>query len=137
MAICVITVSGAAPCRCFSPGAIQTTSPGWISPTAPSSRCTRPRPKRTINVRPSGGVCQAVRAPGSKVTAAPAPPPGALASKGGSIRTAPVNPSTLLRAMRSPTLALAATTPGFSTEGGSARQSSAIVQAHARHALGR
>ena len=28
MAMCVIAVAGAAPCQCFSPGAIQTTSPG-------------------------------------------------------------------------------------------------------------
>ena len=35
------------------------------------SRCTRPQPDVTISVWPSGWVCQAVRAPGSKVTLAP------------------------------------------------------------------
>lgn len=72
MAICVIAVVGVAPCQCFSPGANQTTSPGWISSIGPSSRCTQPNPAVTINVCPNGCVCQAVRAPGSNVTAAPA-----------------------------------------------------------------
>ena len=72
MAMCVIAVVGDAPCQCFSPGANQTTSPGRISSIGPPSRCTRPRPAVTISVWPSGCVCHAVRAPGSKVTAAPA-----------------------------------------------------------------
>ena len=42
-------------------------------------------------VCPSGWVCQAVRAPGSNVTDAPATRAGAGAWKRGSIRTVPVN----------------------------------------------
>src|SRR5438445_8622941 len=42
---------------------------------------------------PNGCVCQAVRAPGSKVTAAPAVRAGAYAWNKGSIRTVPVNHS--------------------------------------------
>ena len=71
MAIWVMAVVGAAPCQCFSPGGNQTTSPGRISSIGPPSRCTRPKPAVTISVWPSGWVCQAVRAPGSKVTLAP------------------------------------------------------------------
>ncbi len=47
----------------------------------------------TISVCPSGCVCQAVRAPGSNVTALPAARAGALAANRGSIRTVPVNQS--------------------------------------------
>src|SRR4051794_34881771 len=46
-----------------------------------------------INVWPSGCVCQAVRAPGSNVTMAPATRAGSGAWNNGSIRTAPVNQS--------------------------------------------
>ena len=63
--------SRVAPCQCFSPGGNQTTSPGRMFSTGPPQRCTRPRPAVTIRVWPSGWVCQAVRAPGSKVTLAP------------------------------------------------------------------
>ena len=49
------------------------------------------RPKVTMSVCPSGWVCHAVRAPGSKVTALPAARAGALAANSGSIRTLPVN----------------------------------------------
>src|SRR5438105_15646546 len=70
MAICVIAVVGIAPCQCFSLGGNQTTSPGRISSTGPPSRCAHPRPEVTINVWPSGCVCQAVRAHGSNVTLA-------------------------------------------------------------------
>ena len=48
-----------------------------ISSIGPPSRCTRPRPEVTISVCPSGWVCHAVRAPGSKVTVAPAARAGA------------------------------------------------------------
>ena len=68
MAMCVMAVVGEAPCQCFRPGGNQTTSPGRISSIGPPSRCTQPRPAVTIRVWPSGCVCQAVRAPGSKVT---------------------------------------------------------------------
>src|SRR5437667_30547 len=72
MAMCVIAVVAVAPCQCFSPGGIQTTSPGRISSLGPPSRCAHPQPAVTISVWPSGCVCHAVRAPGSKVTLAPA-----------------------------------------------------------------
>src|SRR5438309_2185691 len=42
---------------------------------------------------PGGGVCQAVRAPGSNVTLAPAARAGAWAPNSGSMRTMPVNQS--------------------------------------------
>gem|GEM_PF-725160 len=77
IAICVMAVVGDAPCQCLSPGANHTTSPGRISSTGPPSRCTQPRPAITISVCPNGCVCQAVRAPGSNVTLAPAPRAGA------------------------------------------------------------
>ena len=46
-------VSGAAPCQCFSPGGIQTVSPGRISCTGPSQVPTRPTPCSTCKVWPS------------------------------------------------------------------------------------
>src|SRR5215218_4018452 len=91
--MCVIAVVGDAPCQCFSPGGNQTTSPGRISSTGPPHRCARPTPEVTISVWPRGCVCQAVRAPGSNVTLAPAARAGTGASKSGSIRTVPVNHS--------------------------------------------
>jgi hypothetical protein len=50
MAMCVIAVVGVAPCQCFSLGANQITSPGWISSIGPPSRCAHPSPDVTINV---------------------------------------------------------------------------------------
>src|SRR3954452_19667409 len=47
----------------------------------------------TNKVWPSGCVCQAVRAPGSKVTSAPATRAGSGGLNSGSIRTVPVNQS--------------------------------------------
>src|SRR3954467_11595270 len=94
MAMCVIAVVGVAPCQCFSPGGNQTTSPGLISSIGPPSCCTQPQPNVTISVWPSGCVCQAVRAPGSNVTAAPATRAGVGAWNSGSIRTVPLNQST-------------------------------------------
>src|SRR5579884_1667507 len=90
MAMCVMAVVGAAPCQCFSPGWNQTTSPGRISSIGPPQRCARPEPAVTIRVWPSGWVCQAVRAPGSKVTLAPRTRAGSGASNRGSRRTLPV-----------------------------------------------
>src|ERR1700704_2795119 len=55
---------GEPPCQCFSPGGIQTTSPGRISRIGPPLVCMRPSPASTYNVWPSGCVCHAVRAPG-------------------------------------------------------------------------
>src|SRR6516162_10837832 len=94
MAMWVIAVAGEAPSQCFSPGGNQTTSPGRISSIGPPQCCTRPRPEVTIRVWPSGCVCQAVRAPGSKVTLAPRPRAGSTVSNKGSIRTVPVKYST-------------------------------------------
>src|SRR5207247_848889 len=93
MAMCVMAVVAVAPCQCFSPGGNQTTSPGRISSIGPSQRCARPQPAVTIRVWPSGCVCQAVRAPGSKVTLAPATRAGSAAWNNGSMRTVPVNQS--------------------------------------------
>src|SRR6266478_7363079 len=91
--MCVIAVVGVAPCQCFSPGENQTTSPGRISSIGPPSRWVHPKPDVTIRVWPSGWVCQAVRAPGSNVTLAPATRAGSGAWNRGSIRTVPVNQS--------------------------------------------
>src|SRR6266550_7670683 len=88
-----MAVVGAAPCQCFSLGAIKTTSPGRISSIGPPQLCARPKPAITINVWPNGCVCQAVRAPGSNVTLAPDARAGALAWNNGSTRTVPVNHS--------------------------------------------
>src|SRR4051794_13326842 len=93
MAMCVMAVLGEAPCQCLSPGGNHTTSPALISSMGPPSRCTHPRPAVTISVCPSGWVCHAVRAPGSKVTRAPLTRPGCGAWKRGSTRTEPVNQS--------------------------------------------
>src|ERR671921_698489 len=93
MAICVMAVVGVAPCQCFSPGENQTTSPGRISSIGPPSRCAHPQPEVTIKVCPSGCVCQAVLAPGSKVTLDAAPRLASFATNSGSIRTVPVNQS--------------------------------------------
>src|SRR5579885_3682342 len=90
MAICVMAVVAVAPCQCFSPGENQITSPGRISSIGPPQRCARPQPAVTINVWPSGWLCQAVRAPGSNVTLAPRTRAGSGASNRGSMRTAPV-----------------------------------------------
>jgi hypothetical protein len=46
-----------------------------------------------MTVCPRGWVCQAVRAPGSKVTSAPTTRAGSAGEKSGSIRTDPVNQS--------------------------------------------
>jgi hypothetical protein len=46
-----------------------------------------------MSLCPRGWVCHAVRAPGSKVTAAPAARAGSFAEKRGAIRTVPVNQS--------------------------------------------
>src|SRR5947209_734982 len=90
MAMWVMAVVGVAPCQCFSPGSNQITSPGPISSIGPPQRWTRPRPAVTIRVWPSGWLCQAVRAPGSKVTLAPTARAGSGAWNRGSTRTAPV-----------------------------------------------
>src|SRR5918995_1147273 len=90
MAIWVMAVVAVAPCQCFSLGGIQTTSPGRISSTGPSQRCTRPQPAVTIRIWPSGWVCHAVRAPGSKVTLAPTARAGSFAWNKESMRTVPV-----------------------------------------------
>src|SRR4051794_27045772 len=93
MAMWVMAVVAVAPFQCFSPGGNQTTSPGRISSMPPPSHCTQPTPAVTIKVWPRGCVCQAVLAPGSKVTAAPPTRAGAGAVKSGSMRTVPVNQS--------------------------------------------
>lgn len=56
----------------------------------PPSRWTQPQPVVTISVWPSGWVCQAVRAPGSKVTSAVAMRAGSGGLNSGSMRTVPL-----------------------------------------------
>src|ERR1700761_8322740 len=90
MAMCVMDVVDVAPCQCFTPGGHRTTSPGRISSTGPPQHCVQPRPAVTIKVWPSGCVCHALRAHGSKVTLAPLTRDWADASNSGSMRTLPV-----------------------------------------------
>jgi len=61
---CVIELSGAAPCQCFTPAGIRTTSPGRISCISPPHCCTRPTPAVTTSTCTIGCVCQFERAPG-------------------------------------------------------------------------
>ena len=91
MAICVTAVVGDAPCQCFSPAGMKTTSPGRMSSIGPPSRCAQPQPAVTISVCPRGWVCQAVLAAGSKVLEPQTTRPGASASQSMSRRTVPVN----------------------------------------------
>src|SRR6266436_7954550 len=97
MAICAMAVVGLAPCQCFSPGGIHTVSPGLISRIGPPQVYTRPSPATTWRVWPSGWVCHAVRAPGSKLTRAARMRAGAGASMIGSCHTVPVNQSPGIR----------------------------------------
>ncbi|AAF84576.1 hypothetical protein XF_1767 [Xylella fastidiosa 9a5c] len=90
---CVIAVPDAAPCQCLTPGGHQTTSPGRMTCTGLPHSCTSPTPEVTTRRCPAGWVCQAERAPGSKLTR----PPEALmflsAGQTGSTRTRPVKNS--------------------------------------------
>src|ERR1700736_4640623 len=79
-----------APCQCFSPGGIQTTSPGRISRTGPPLVWARPRPETTYSVWPNGWVCHAVRAPGSNETQLATIRAGASVAMIGSCQTVPV-----------------------------------------------
>src|SRR5579863_209705 len=92
-AMWVMAVVGAAPCQCFSPGGIQTTSPGRISWMGLPQSWMRPQPAVTTRFWPRGWVCQAVLAAGSKVTLLPRMRAGAGGLTNGSIRTVPVNHS--------------------------------------------
>src|ERR1043165_543384 len=91
--MCTMPVFGPAPCQCFSPGGIHTVSPALISWIGPPFACTRPTPEMTCSVCPSGCVCHAVRAPGSKLTRPGRMRAGAGASMIGSCHTTPVNDS--------------------------------------------
>src|SRR5918998_1397046 len=89
IAVCAIAVVGAAPCQCFTPGGVHTTSPSPISSTAPPHCWTRPVPAVTTSSCPSGCVCQAERAPGSNATAAADTRDDGVASRIGTTRTVP------------------------------------------------
>src|ERR1700738_3419723 len=93
MAMCVMAVVGVAPCQCLWPGGHQITSPARISTMGSPSHCVQPQPDVTIKVCPSGWVCHALRAPGSKVTLAQDTRDSAGGAFNGSIRTLPVNHS--------------------------------------------
>jgi hypothetical protein len=75
------------------PGGNQMTSPGRLSSMEPPQCWARPQPAVTMRVWPKGWVCQAVRAPGSKVTLALTARAGVPAWNKGSMRTVPVNQS--------------------------------------------
>jgi hypothetical protein len=89
-AMCVIDVRGAAPCQCFWPAGIRTTSPVRISSMGPPQAWTLPVPAVTINVWPRGCVCQAVRAPASNATEPPLACDGSTGWNSLSTRTLPV-----------------------------------------------
>src|SRR3954449_11730373 len=91
--MCVIEVVGVAPCQCRCPGGHQITSPARISTIGSPSHWVQPHPEVTISVCPSGCVCHALRAPGSKVTLAHETRAGGGGAFNGSIRTVPVNQS--------------------------------------------
>src|SRR3954466_8036473 len=61
--------------------------------TRQSSHFTQPQPAVTISLWPRGCVCQALRAPGSKVTSAAETRDGSVAANSGWMRTVPVNES--------------------------------------------
>src|SRR4051812_40593824 len=86
----VIAVLSVAPCQCFLSGGQLTTSPGRSSTLASPQHWVQPRPEVTIRVWPQGCVCQALRAPGSKVTLAPPKVAGPGDWNSGSTRTMPV-----------------------------------------------
>src|SRR5437867_9070347 len=90
MAIWVTAVVAVAPCQCFTPGGVHTTSPGLITCFSPPSCCTQPVPAVTIRICPSGWVCHAERAPGWNVTLPPDVLDGAFAENSGSTLTLPV-----------------------------------------------
>jgi hypothetical protein len=90
MAMWIIAVFGPAPCQCFSSGGIQTVSPALISWIGPPQTWARPQPDVTCSVWPSGCVCHAVRAPGSKATTTARSRAGASASTIGVCTTRPV-----------------------------------------------
>lgn len=60
-------------------------APARISRLGPPQHCTQPQPEVTINLWPSGWVCQTVRAPGSNVTSAPDTRDGSTVGNSGSI----------------------------------------------------
>src|SRR5437899_6945793 len=70
-AMCVIAVFGVAPCQCFTPAGIQITSPFRISSIGPPHGSIQPVPSVTIQIRPNGCVCQALRAPASNIRLPP------------------------------------------------------------------
>jgi hypothetical protein len=72
------------------PGGHQITSPGRISSLGSPQHWVQPHPEVTIKVWPSGWVCHALRAPGSKVTKTPNTRVGFGGSNRGSARTEPV-----------------------------------------------
>src|ERR1017187_242504 len=97
MAMCSMPCSGVAPCQCFSPGGIHTVSPARTGRIGPPQVCTWPMPEVMCNVCPSGWVCQAVRAPGSKRTQAERKSAGSGVWMIGSCHTVPVKLGALMR----------------------------------------
>ncbi|CAH1662990.1 hypothetical protein CHELA40_12330 [Chelatococcus asaccharovorans] len=67
----VVNTGNAADCISY----LQVTVEGQGAASPHAARQWHPQPDTTISVCPSGCVCQAVRAPGSKVTSPPRPAP--------------------------------------------------------------
>src|ERR1700744_2951317 len=57
-----------APCQCFTPGGVHTTSPVLMVCLALPASCTHPIPLVTMSSWPAGCVCHTECVPGSKVT---------------------------------------------------------------------
>src|SRR6059058_3007816 len=68
---CANSRSGEAPCQCIVLGGMLTVSPGLSACGFSPSKQIRPTPERQKSVCPTGCECQAVRAPGVKVTTEP------------------------------------------------------------------
>ena len=73
------------------PGGMTAVSPGRNSSTGPPSTWTRPTPETAQSVWPTAWLCQAVRAPGLKVTLVARIREGAVPTRTSSWWTSPVN----------------------------------------------
>src|SRR5690606_15973353 len=89
----VIALCGAAPCQCLTPAGHTTTSPTRNCCTGLPHSWVNPTPEVTTNRCPAGWVCQAERAPGSKLTYAEETCTSLFAGNSGSTRTLPTKVS--------------------------------------------
>src|SRR3712207_2279127 len=90
IAMWLIAADDVAPCQWRTFGGHQMTSPAPNSSTGPPSIWVQPTPEVTTSRCPSGCLCQAVRAPGSKATRAAPTCDGPFASNSGVMVALPV-----------------------------------------------